>query len=426
MPALELAQETGKVLRWLKAEGTLVTKGEPIMEIETDKVTVEIQAPASGTLARIAAREGNVVPVGQTVAWILAPGESTATALPPFEPTETSPKSPEFVASPVARQIAKEHGIDLALVKPGGGRIDKSDVLAYLDTTPTRVPAPVARESDAKVPVQVPVSPKARRLAAERGVDITTLQGSGPEGAVLCADVISAPLTLAEPSSPTLPTIWRLMVERMRQSWTTVPHFYLTREIAASELAELRARIAPAVEKRNGVKPTYSDLLVKIVAVVLRDHPRVNASWINGNIRWSDAINVGLATAVEDGLVVPVIHGADGLSIGEIAARRKDLVKRANAGKLGPADITGGTFTVTNLGMYNVDAFNAIINAPQAAILAIGRIAERVVAVNGKPAVQPMMTVTLSADHRVADGARAAKFLDDLANLIQEPWSILA
>ena len=216
------------------------------------------------------------------------------------------------------------------------------------------------------------------------------------------------------------------MAERMTTSWTTVPHFYLVREVAASGLVEMRARLAPLVEKRGGIKPTYTDLLVKIVAAVLREHPRVNASWADGTIRLNDEINVGLATAIDDGLIVPVIHRADALGIGEIAARRKDIVERAGAGKLKPADITGGTFTLTNLGMYNIDAFNAIINAPQAAILAVGRIADRVVAVDGQPAVRPMLTLTLSSDHRVVDGARAAKFLDDVARLIEEPWGLLA
>jgi pyruvate dehydrogenase E2 component (dihydrolipoamide acetyltransferase) len=220
--------------------------------------------------------------------------------------------------------------------------------------------------------------------------------------------------------------VWRVMAERMTTSWTSVPHFYLRREVAAQGLVELRARITAAVQKRSGLKPTYTDFLVKLVAVALRDHPRLNASWVDGTIRLNDEINVGLATAIEDGLIVPVIHHADQLSISEIAAQRNDLVTRANDNKLRPGDIAGGTFTLTNLGMYNIDAFNAIVNTPQAAILAVGRVADRVVPLNGQPAVRPMMTLTLSCDHRVADGARAAKYLDDLANWIEEPWRLLA
>jgi len=216
------------------------------------------------------------------------------------------------------------------------------------------------------------------------------------------------------------------MAERMTTNWTTVPHFYLVRDVDASALVELRGRITPLIVKKSGVKPTYTDLLVKLIAHTLREHPRVNASWIENSIKLNDEVNVGIATAIEDGLIVPVVHRVDMLSIGEIATRRQDLVERASVNKLKPADITGGTFTLTNLGMYGIDAFNAIINTPQAAILATGRIAERVVAMNSQPAVRPMMTLTLSCDHRVVDGARAAQFLDALANLIQEPWALLA
>ncbi len=422
MPALEMAQETGRVLKWLKAEGDAVKKSEPLMEIETDKVTVEFEAPASGILGGIRARAGDVIPVGQTIAWILAPGETAPVETQNVETgrairTQAAPIN----ASPVARQIAQEHGIDLARVKPSGGRIEKADVLAYLARAPT--PSPSGRGGQG---VRAPASPKAQRLAKEQGVDIAALQGSGPEGAVLAADVLTASPDARRSTSGALSTIWRVMAERMTQSWTSVPHFYLTREVAAGALVEMRARITPAVEKQNGTKPTYTDLLVKLVATVLRDHPRVNASWTDGTLRLNNEISVGIATAIEDGLIVPVIHRADQLSIAEIAKRRDDLVSRANAGKLRPADIAGGTFTITNLGMYNVDAFSAIINPPQAAILAVGRIADRVVPVNGQPAVRPMMIVTLSCDHRVVDGARAAKFLDDFTNLLEEPWGLLA
>jgi pyruvate dehydrogenase E2 component (dihydrolipoamide acetyltransferase) len=182
----------------------------------------------------------------------------------------------------------------------------------------------------------------------------------------------------------------------------------------------------PAVERRVGVRLTYTDLLVKLLAAAIRQHPRLNASWIDGAVRLQAAINVGIATAAGDALVVPVIRGADQLSIGEIATRRNDLVERANAGKLTLDDLAGGTFTLTNLGMYNVDAFNAIINPPQAAILAVGRIADRVVAVDGQPAVRQTMVLSLSCDHRVVDGARGALFLDELATLTEEPWGLLA
>ncbi len=440
MPALEMAQETGKILRWLKAEGAVVKKGEPIMEIETDKVTVEIEAPASGILTDISAREGESVPVGQAIARVVAPGEQGAPAPqaarasgkglanpgavapgPAVPATPAALAAPGVVAtsvSPLARKIAAEHGIDLARVKPNGGRIEKADVLAYLASA-----SPSASSGGERRTGLLPASPKARQLAAERGFDLAGLQGSGPDGAVLAADV---PASLPSPTPDGMTTIWRVMAERVTASWTTVPHFYLTREIDASGLVELRRRVAPVVERQSRAKPTYTDLLVKLIAVALRDHPRVNAAWVNGRVRLNDEINIGLATAVEDGLIVPVIHRADTITLGAIAQRRHELIERADRGQLKPADIAQGTFTLTNLGMYNVDAFNAIIHAPQAAILAVGRIADRVIAVAGQPAVRPTMVVTLACDHRVVDGARAAQFLDDVAKLIEEPLGLLA
>jgi pyruvate dehydrogenase E2 component (dihydrolipoamide acetyltransferase) len=432
MPALGMAQDTGKLIEWLKAEGETVQKGEPLMMIETDKVTVEIEAPASGVLANVSAKPGSDIRVGHTIAQILAPGESVPTPEQKAASAQATTakggngKKAALPVSPVAARIAAEHNLDLSLVKARGNRIEKADVLAFLDTQTKSAP---------QTRLATPASPKARRLAAERGIDVTALQGSGPNGAVLAADVLGAakaaqpsPLPVAAESGDveTPSTIWCVMAERMTESWTSAPHFYLVREVAASGLVELRARITPIVEKRNQIKPTYTDLLVKLIATELRDHPRLNASWVDGGIRRHRDINIGVATAIEEGLIVPVIHHADQLGLGELAARRRDLTERAQAGKLSLSDISDGTFTLTNLGMYNVDAFNAIINAPQAAILAVGRIAERVVAVGGQPAVRPMLTLTLGCDHRVVDGARAAQFLDDLANLIVEPWGLLA
>jgi pyruvate dehydrogenase E2 component (dihydrolipoamide acetyltransferase) len=215
------------------------------------------------------------------------------------------------------------------------------------------------------------------------------------------------------------------MAERMSASWTTVPHFYLVREVDASRLIEWRKRVTASIEQQAGTKPTFTDLLVRLIGAALRDHPRLNASWADGSIQWNPEINVGIATAVDEGLIVPVIHNADRCSLGEITARRAELVDRARRQKLRPADISDGTFTLTNLGMYNVDAFDAIVNTPQAAILAVGRIADRVVPLAGQVVIRPMMVMTLSLDHRVVDGARAAQFLDDLAGLVEEPLELL-
>ena len=445
MPALEMAQESGKLVSWLKREGETVTKGEPLMEIETDKVTVEIEAPESGVLGGVLVKENDEVPVGQTIAWILAPGEGVPSA-PVDEPqsgrvntiqaashpkTQPTPAPASLEISPVARKIAEEHGLDLSLIKVDGKRrIEKADVLAYIDTTQPSRPHLAPVSTAVSTPGRILASPKARRLAQERGIDLSALSGSGPEGAVLAADVpLEAPPVAVE-SSPvgfeTPGTVWRVMAERMSHSWTTVPHFYLVREVDASLLIEWRKRVAPKIEKQIGIKPTYTDLLVKLIGFTLRDHPRLNASWADGNIQWNQEINVGIAVAIEEGLIVPVIRGADEALLSVITTQRADLIERARQGKLRPPDISGGTFTLTNLGMYNVDAFDAIVNTPQAAILSVGRIAERVVPVDGEVVIRPMMVMTLSLDHRVVDGARAAQFLDDLANLIEDPWGLLS
>jgi pyruvate dehydrogenase E2 component (dihydrolipoamide acetyltransferase) len=211
------------------------------------------------------------------------------------------------------------------------------------------------------------------------------------------------------------------MAERMTTSWTTAPHFYLVREVNVTRLASWLDQ----ARKQTGAHVTYTDLLVKLVAATLSRHPRVNASWKDGTIVQNADINVGLAVAIDDGLVVPVVHRADTLPLPELAARRADVVSRAQAGKLRPADIQGGGFTISNLGMFGVDAFSAIVNPPQAAILAVGRIADRVVARLGQPVVEPTLVLTLSCDHRALDGARAAQFLGTLAELVEEPLALL-
>ena len=423
MPALEMAQETGKVLRWIKSPGDRVVKGESIVEIETDKVTVEIEAPASGILRDVSAQAGDVVPVGKTIALIFAAGEAgAASSRPAAAPAaaasavvtasaETSTSAGAVKASPLARKLAEQHGVDLTRMKTASGRIEKADVLAYV-------------ESRASLRLTA-ASPKARRLAAERGVDLKIVRGSGPGGAILAADVGAAKAATAPEARPAeaagVSNVWRIMAERMTASWTSAPHFYLVREVNVSRLITWRERVG----KQTGARITYTDLLVKLVAAALVQHPRANASWKDGSIVRNADINIGVAVAIEDGLVVPVVHRADTLSLADIAGRREDLVARAQAGKLRPADIQGGGFTISNLGMYGVDAFDAIVNPPQAAILAVGRIADRVVALNGQPAVQPTMVLTLSCDHRVLDGARGAQFLSALADLIEEPLALL-
>ena len=439
LPALGMSQDTGKILQWLKGEGEQVAKGEPLAEIETDKATVEIESPADGILSRISASAGDDVPVGQVIAIILNPGEVSpesktpmdqqhssrdgTTARPQLEATRQS----VIAASPLASRMAAEYNLDLSQVKSSGRRIQKADVLTHLQDQEKVALAGTS-------PRLALASPKARRLATEQGKVLSAIRGTGPGGAVLAADVLAAtvaadlsrPAPLYRPiasgsNEQTSSNIWRIMAERTTQSWTTVPHFYLVREVNASRLIAWREQIL----QRSTEKVTYTDLLVKIVAAALCAHPRLNASLINGKITLNQAVHIGLATAIEEGLVVPVIHLADTLSLREIALQRIELVAKAQAGKLRPPDISDGTFTISNLGMYHVDAFNAIINQPQVAILAVGRITERVVPLNGQPAVQPTMVLTLSCDHRAVDGASGALFLDTIATFIEEPLLLI-
>lgn len=441
LPALGMSQDTGKIVQWLKAEGEQVVKGEPLAEVETDKATVEIDAPTDGVLAHVLASVGDDVPVGQVIALIQAAEEVSLEDEEHRDEQRGAQNSPAHArhastgsATPLASRIAAEHNLDLRQILPAGRRIQKADVLTYLQSKE-------AATSTTAAPRLVMASPKARRLAAEEGKDLVTIKGSGPGGAVLAADVLAA--VVQTPPSPgetsefipsqsadlvngardlNVGSIWRIMAEHTTQSWTDVPHFYLVREVNVSRLITWREQIM----KRSTAKVTYTDLLVKIVAAALRMHPRLNASWSAGKITLKPEIHIGLAVAIEDGLVVPVIHHADSLSLIEIAQQRVELVAKAQSRKLRPQDLSEGTFTISNLGMYNVDAFNAIINQPQAAILAVGRINERVVPVHGQPAVQPMMVLTLSCDHRAVDGARGAQFLDSVATLIEEPLGLLA
>ena len=435
MPALGMAQDEGVLLRWLKKEGEMVQAGEPLMEVATDKVDVQVEAPASGLLTAVTAQEGDEIPVGQVIALIAAEGEelpakpvsaplATDMEGSEGEPPAQSVPSQSRVPSPVAARMAAQHGIDLADVPAVGGRISREDIEAHMRT--------------AGAGVRVLASPKARRLARERGIDLASLAGNGPQGAVLAADVplavqpptesitqpqpVPAPAA-SPPDQPTVSRMWQIMAQRLTASWTSVPHFYLVREVDATGLQGWRSLLASKTPDRVNV--TYTDLLTKLTALSLARFPRLNASWRDGEILFNPDINIGLAVAVPEGLLVPVVHKADQLQVQDIAARRTDLVARANRASLLPDDFAGGTFTISNLGMYGVDAFNAIVNPPQAAILAVARITDRVVAVDGQPAVRPMLTLTLSCDHRAVDGVMAAQFLDTLAALIEEPLRAL-
>jgi pyruvate dehydrogenase E2 component (dihydrolipoamide acetyltransferase) len=401
MPALEMGQETGKLVAWLKKDGEAVTKGAPLLEVETDKAVLEVEASGDGTLAGIRAKEGDVIPVGQTIAWILAPGEKV--------PADLEPASKASASS-------------------------SSSSLAPTGASPTHS----AQESSGAASSQI--SPKARRLAKEHGIDLNSVRGTGTGGEILASDIQalvdskaggkadsksqSAGETTASKASSnntssveTATTVSRLMAERTTQSWTTVPHFFLTRDIDASPLVAARETLA---KQATETKLTHTDLLVSLVARALAKHPRMNASWTGEGVRLNSEINIAIAMAVSDGVVTAVIRNANTAKLTEIATQRRELTERARAGKLRANDISGATFTISNLGMYQIDSFTAIIIPPQAGILAVGQIAARAVAIDGRVAVRPTMTVTLSCDHRVIDGAQGALFLKELAESIAD------
>ena len=388
MPALELTQETGKLVSWRKKEGEAVAKGETLLEVETDKAVVEVEALADGFLAGVKAKEGDVIAVGHTIAWIVNKGESV--------PADEAP--------------AAAH----------------TNVAA----TAPRATEPAAASAGAAISgAKLRISPKARRLADELDVNLDNVLGSGPGGEILASDVEAAAklpvptaaVTASGARLETLTAVGRLMAERTTQSWTTVPHFFLVREVDAGALHQSREKLAASASTNSGIKITHTDLLTALVARVLVQHPRLNASWTPAGIQLHPEVNIAIAIAVNDGVIAAVIPNAHIASIAQIAAQRHALAERAKSGKSRPQDFAGATFTISNLGMFQIDSFTAIIPPPQVAILAVGAIGDRVVAIDGKPAIRSMMTLTLSCDHRVVDGARGAQFLNDLTRAIAEP-----
>ena len=408
MPALGVAQEKGTLLKWLKSEGESVKKGEPLMEIETDKATLEIEAPASGILASVTAAAGDEIPVGNRIAVILVEGENPKIAaagkenppLSPFSKGESIlPESAKSSSERDTKMTVSGQNLSVSPFEKGGSKGD--------------------------FPNRILASPAARRIAKERGIDLASVIGSGPEGAVLALDLERAPLETSSEAgqsvltNQTMPlsSMRRIIAERMTKSKQTVPHFYLSMEVDMTEIT--RGRTA-AKEKPETVIPSINDYIVKASALALREFPALNAAYTEHGIEIHPEINIGIAVALDEGLVVPVIRNADRRSLPEIARAARDLGTKAQTKKLTPLDYEDGTFTVSNLGMFGVDTFVAIINPPQAAILAVGRVAPRVVAYGEGIAIRQMMTICISADHRVVDGATAARFLQRVKSLLEE------
>lgn len=456
MPKMGLIMEAGLVREWLKTTGDAVSKGETILIIETDKVTADVEAPITGVMGPILAEEGARVPVGDVITYVLAEDEDVS-LLPDHVQASTRDKEPDtedgsedrsakakapraksqVLASPAARRLAREHGIDLGQVPGSGpdGSVNEQDVRDHIEAQ-SATPAPEGVNSE-----YTPASPLAKRIADERGLDLSSVAGTGPGGRVTKDDVEKA---LAqrdkEPATPRSPlvetaaghelieptSIQRVAAERLTTSFQTAPHFYLAREIDAARLIEARERLQDSVVEKSGVSLTYTDILVKAVAHTLVEHQVLNAAYADGKIRQFHSVNIGVAVDSPGGLVVPVVREAQRKTLSEIAAERQRVVEKARAGDLALDDLTGGTFTISNLGMLDVDIFQAIINPPQAAILAVGRIAVRPTVFDGELQARPRMWLTLSGDHRVIDGAEAARFMRRLREHLEDPYLLLA
>ena len=447
MLQMDQTMTKGKIGKWLVKEGDTVTEGQPLLEIETDKVVHEQESPTDGIIAQILAEEGTNVPVNAILAVIGAPGEEVARVevdtaaeqpqkpkqedpVKPVQPTPTpSPTGDAPKASPAARQLAEKLAINLTEVKPSGpgGRILESDVQRYIDL---RGPAPSAETTRLKA------SPLARRLAKEHGVNLTSIAGSGPEGRIVRDDVLQ--VASAVPEVPVVETpapqqaveviamegIRGIIAERMTLSTQTNASVTLHTEVDATAFVELRGMLNEKLQARE-VNLTYTDLLIKIVANALREHPRLNATLTDEGIHLLPEINIGVAVALEDGLVVPVVRNADKERLSGISTQVKDFAERARGNQLTPAELQGGTFTITNLGNFGIDAFTPIINPPESAILGVGRILKKPVVHNDEIVIRSMLTLSLTFDHRVIDGAPAAQFLQTVTGYIQDPYLLL-
>jgi pyruvate dehydrogenase E2 component (dihydrolipoamide acetyltransferase) len=424
LPRLGQGMESGTIVKWLKAEGEPVEKGEPLYELDTDKVTQEVEADASGVLLKIAVAEGEV-PVGRTIAVIGEQGEAVSVASDEAEQTraadEESPQSAEKPARAPAREGERERGREASTEA----------------VTEIRGPA--------RTDGRIKASPLARRIARERGIDLAAVAGTGPEGRVVAEDVERAaagamPTKAAEPtpvvSIPTVPelagdveveqlsSMRKTIARRLTEAWQA-PVFQIAMSADMTRAEELHARLRDRV-REGEAKPTLTDILTKACAAALMRHRDVNALWAEDAIEIHPSANVGLAVAIDAGLVVPVIHRADRKTIAEIAAARADIVSRARENKLQQADLEGGTFTISNLGMYGVEQFVAVLNPPQAAILAVGAAEPRAVpTADGGFEARPTMTMTLTCDHRTLDGSVASEFLGTVKAFLEEPGLML-
>lgn len=447
MPRLSDTMEEGTLSRWLKREGDQIRKGDVVAEIETDKASMELEAYDEGPLTRILVQEGDTVPIGTPVA-IIGEEAEAAPERAPERPPEKEPAEPERAEEAPAP--------DEPTAGPPPDQAVETEAAPPPERAEPAAPPPVRRGPGGRLPT----SPLARRIAREHGIDINTITGSGPGGRIVRADVeeaiarrdaARAAARPAEPAArpaepaagrpvvheteaPTLPEedveevpinrVRRLTAQRLTRSTQEAPHFYLTSVVDAEPLLAYRAELNAALAGR-GPKISVTDLLIKACAVMLREHPELNSSWAETHIRRHRRVHVGVAVALDDGLVVPVVHEADRKTLTEIATEAHDLAERARSGRLSLDELAGGTFTISNLGPFGIDHFTAVINPPQAAILSVGAAKPQPVVRDGEVRAGVTMALTLSIDHRVLDGATGAAFLSDLKSLLEQPLRIV-
>ncbi|HEY8850672.1 MAG TPA: dihydrolipoamide acetyltransferase family protein [Gemmatimonadaceae bacterium] len=443
MEALSPTMEEGRLVKWNKNEGDAVKNGDVLAEVETDKAIMELVARGDGILRKRLANEGDSSPVGTLLAVIGTADENIdsiiGSAKPAAAPAATAAPTPVPQAPVQSQGEASTPPQQKVAGSQGAAPPSAPQRSAPPPPRPSGPPAPRGNGSSrAPAPAdgRQRTSPLARRLATEKGIQLGGIQGTGPGGRIVKRDIENAKATggagrsaaadrlAAEGDFKDIPLtqIRKTIARRLAESNGPVPTFFLTSEYDATRASELRTQLA---EMGDQYKVSFNDIVIKAVALALAEHPEVNAHWLNDKIRQFNRIHVAMAVAVEDGLITPVLFDADRLSLWEISAKARDLAKRARERKLMPEEYTGATFTVSNLGMFGIDQFTAIINPPEAGILAIGGVEEKPVVVNGALEVRQRMRVTMSCDHRAVDGATGAKFLQTVRQYIENPLSLV-
>lgn len=439
MPKLSSTMEVGTLLQWFKEEGDSVEVGEPLFEIMTDKINIEVESYEEGILLKKYNQVDDEVPVNAVIAFIGEENEEAPEEAPQGEgqaetesadesddskeDTQTATDKTEAAndesdgkvrATPAARRAARENDLSLTSINGSGpkGRVHEKDVTASLET------------KDGKL-----ITPLAEKMAADRGLDINEIQGTGSRGKVTKADVLghvpSESNASEEPERIKLKGLRKAVADKMLESARSIPHVTLTSDVDMTKVMEVRKALLPVVEEQTGYRLSFTEIIMKATAHVLGNHPLVNASLVDNEIVMNKSVNLGLAVAVENGLIVPSVPEVQTKGLADLTVLSKTLGKKARDGKLTPAEMTGSTFTISNLGMYAIDGFTPIINPPETAILGVGRITEKAVVVDGSIEVKPMMVLSLSFDHRAIDGAPAAAFLTELKERLENPYGLL-